>query len=251
MLIPRIIPVMLINKGRAYVSVKAKKFIYVGDPINSIKIFNEKGIDELVILNIDKEKTIDFDYLKQLSTESLFPVGYGGGITNLEQIKKVVSLGFEKVVLNSVLEKNANLIRLAAEEIGSQSVVISADYRNPFWGEPKVYFNLKKSDKNLILFCKEMEERGAGEIILHNLDKESTFSGYDLQVLNKVSNNVKIPVIPIGGALTHNHFIEGFNLGAHAVAAGSTFFLNKGNHNSILISYPSEKEKDAIFAHKV
>lgn len=245
--IPRIIPILLIDEKKLIKPLQFKNPVYVGDPINTVKLFNDKEAQELIILDISiskKNKPIDFDYLKQVATESFIPLCYGGGIKTLEDVKKILHAGYEKISLNTAFHNNPKLAEAAANQFGSQSIVVSIDYYIDFWGKTMVYIaSLNKKTKfPLAEYCKKAEEFGAGEILLTSVYREGTFKGYDLDTIKSVSAQTTIPVIANGGAtnledikacLTHT--------GASAAGAGSLFIFY-GSRNAVLVNYPSEEE---------
>jgi imidazole glycerol-phosphate synthase subunit HisF len=248
----RVIPVLLLQNSGVVKTVKFKNPVYIGDPINAVKIFNEKEIDEIVILDIDatKEKRgPNMEWISEIAGEAFIPLAYGGGITKLDEVKKLFYIGVEKVVINSAAVQNPDLISKIASEVGSQSVVVSVDIKKSFLGGYKVY--IKNGNDNTgydpISFTKKMQEAGAGEIFLNCIDKDGTYAGYDLGVIEKISKNLTIPLVVCGGASSINDFREAVKNGASAVAAGSMFVFQRP-HQAVLISYPTQKElKEKLF----
>lgn len=241
MLRTRIIPVLLLKNRGLYKGINFKNHTYVGDPINTVKIFNDKEVDELVILDIEaslKSKVIDYEYLKEVVSEAFMPIAYGGGINSVEQARKLFSLGIEKVVLNSSAFQNPSLISKLAETFGAQSVVVSIDIKKSLFGA-QVYIKsgTEKTNLNPLQASLQAEKYGAGEIILNDIDKDGTRSGYNLEYVKAIANNLKIPVIVCGGARSIEDFIEAKKAGAHACAAGAMFVYH-GPHRAVLISYP-------------
>lgn len=242
MLKTRVIPVLLLKNRGFYKGVKFKDHKYVGDPINTVKIFNDKEVDELIILDIEASKLnkpIDFDYLKEVVSEAFMPVGYGGGIKTVEDAKKLFNLGLEKIVLNTNAILNPNLIKELVDVFGSQSVVFSLDIKKDFWGKYKVYIKsgAEKTNYEALEVAKKMEELGVGEIIINNIDKDGTFEGYDLKLINYISSNLSIPTIACGGARNIYDFKLAKEAGAHACGAGSMFVFHMP-HRAVVISYP-------------
>ena len=242
----RVIPVLLIKDGGLCKGVKFKKHQYVGDPINTVKIFNEKEVDELVIIDISvtkENKEIDFELIKQIAGEAFMPLAYGGGIKTVDDARKIFSLGIEKVILNSEALNNPNLIDELSAEFGAQSIVFSLDVKKDFFGKQRVYSNcgtikVKGTPSEIAL---KMEENGVGEIILNSIDREGIGNGYDLQLIKSISSILKIPLISLGGAASTSHMIEAKNAGAHGLAAG-TMFVFQGPLKGVLISYLKENE---------
>lgn len=245
----RIIPTLLLHDKGLYKTVKysIKKGKYVGDPINAIKIFNDKGVDELIFLDIDASKEKrgpDFNMLKNIATECFMPVGYGGGITTMEQVKQIFQIGIEKVILNSVLLEDLSLLKSASENFGSQSIVATVDIKKNLFGKYKVYNSAKQknSDLDIKKYLQSLEENGAGEIYISSVDKDGTFEGYDIELMKDISKDIKVPVIINGGAKDIGDFSRAIKeCGVSAVSAGSMFVFN-GPHKAVLITYP-EYEK--------
>lgn len=242
----RIIPALLIQQGGLVKSVKFKDHKYVGDPINAVRIFNEKEVDEIVILDISataEKRGPDIRQIREIASEAFMPLGYGGGITTLDQIKALISAGIEKVVLNSSAFHNPGLVQEASRYVGSQSIVVSIDVAKNMWGKYKVYISNGTRNTGLdpVEYAIRMEQAGAGEILLNAIDKDGTFSGYDTALLKMVSSKIHIPLIAIGGASSVSDFAQAIESGASAVSAGSMFVFQRP-HRAVLISYPSQDD---------
>jgi cyclase len=243
----RIIPVLLCNlEGSLVKTQKFKKPVYVGDPVNAVKIFNDKEVDELIFLDITatgQGRRPNIRYISEIATEAFMPLCYGGGLSNIEDIKAVIKAGIEKVAINSSLENDSDLIRRAADVLGSSSTVASIDVKKDFWGKYRV--NVRNASKSLAMplieFAQMIEQKGAGEIVLNNVDRDGLMEGFDLNLIRDVSSSVKIPVIACGGAGNLMHLRQAIDAGASAVAAGSMFVF-QGKHRAVLISYPSQAE---------
>ncbi|MDB5223194.1 MAG: Imidazole glycerol phosphate synthase subunit HisF [Chitinophagaceae bacterium] len=248
----RVIPVLLIQKGGLVKSIRFKNYKYVGDPINAVRIFNDKEVDELVILDISatvEKRPPDLEKIKIISGEAFMPLAYGGGITTLEQIKRLISFGVEKVVLNSSAIIHPELIKKGADWVGSQSMVISIDVKKNIWGKYKVHTHNGNKNTGLdpVEFAKRVEKFGAGEIFLNSIDNDGTFKGFDLHLIKAVSSSVSVPVVSLGGAADINDFYKAIQNGASAVAAGSMFVF-QGPHKAVLINYPTPKNlKENLF----
>lgn len=242
---PRVIPTLLIQDGNLVKTKKFDKAQYLGDPINAIKIFNEKYVDELCILDITatkENKEPDFELLEKMASEAFMPLSYGGGIKNIDQIKRLFRLGFEKVVINTAAASNYSLIRQAAEYFGSQSIVCSVDYRKGLFGVScYVEDGSKKLKQNPVDMAVKYADSGAGEILLYSIDNDGMRIGYDQKTISAVSSAVQIPVIACGGARTVADLKYALDAGADAVAAGSLFVFF-GDKQAVLINYPEEKE---------
>lgn len=242
----RVIPVLLLHQGGLVKSVKFKKYTYVGDPINAVKIFNEKEIDEIAVLDIDasrEKRGPDFEKIKEIAGEAFIPLAYGGGISTIAEIKELFYIGVEKVVLNYNAVHHPALITEAAKLVGSQSVVVSIDVKKNLFGKYKVFTanGTENTQLDPVEFAKKMEAAGAGEIFLNTIDNDGTYSGYNLELTKKISSELSIPLIICGGASTVEDFKQAVQHGASAVAAGSMFVFQRP-HNAVLISYPSQEE---------
>jgi cyclase len=248
----RVIPSLLIHKGGLIKSVQFKSYKYIGDPINAVKIFNEKEVDEIVVLDIDATKENrppNFEAITEIASEAFMPMAYGGGITTLEEIKKILHSGFEKVILNKSLHSNLSLVTQAANLFGSQSVVASIDIKKGFLGKYKVYTDNGKNSTKFtpVEFSKMVEQAGAGEILINNIDADGTYKGFDISLIKEIASAVNIPIVAMGGAGNLEDFYKAKQAGASAVAAGSMFVFQRP-HQAVLISYPSQKElKDKVF----
>jgi imidazole glycerol-phosphate synthase subunit HisF len=243
----RVIPVLLLRGRGLYKTVRFKNPGYVGDPINSVKIFNEKEVDELAILDIaatPEARGPDFEMIEQIAGEAFMPMAYGGGLTTLDQIGRVLSIGFEKVILNAATFDRPEVVREAARVYGSQSIVGCIDVRRTWLGryEPSSHSGARRRSVGLEHHVKALEQLGVGEILVNDVDRDGTGKGYDLALLKAVSSNCSVPVIACGGAATLEHLEAGVKEGgASAVAAGS-MFVYKGVHRAVLINYPDRDE---------
>ena len=249
----RVIPVLLFRNRGLYKSVKFDRYKYIGDPINAVKIFNDKEVDELIFLDIDStDRSLEPNYevIKEIATECFMPICYGGRISNTDQIKKILALGIEKIAINKNAVLNPEFIESAVAQFGSSTIVISIDAKKNIWGKYEVYVdNGKKNTKiDPVTFAKEMENAGVGEIMINAIDKDGTMSGYDLELIKKISSSVNIPLIACGGASSLNDFSTAItNAGASAVAAGSMFVYH-GKLNAVLINYPNQLELKSLFS---
>jgi imidazole glycerol-phosphate synthase subunit HisF len=248
----RVIPILLIKGDGLYKSKQFKNFTYIGDPINAVKIFNEKEVDEICILDIEataNNKPPNIEKIKEIISEAFMPLSYGGGITHVDQVKELMYNGVEKVIINNALYKTPELITEVANIFGSQSVVASIDVKKNIWGKYKVFAKNGKVEikRELNEIIKEFEERGIGEILINAIDNDGMCSGYNLELIEKVAKNASVPVIAAGGAWTLTHLSEAVHKGASAVAAGSMFVYH-GKHKAVLITYPSREEIKAIGA---
>ena len=243
---PRIIPVLLYDDRDLFKTINFKDRTYLGDPVNAVKIFNRKGIDELSVLDIVATKNNrepDFELLKDIASEAFMPLSCGGGITTVEQVHDLLSIGYEKVVINSELVRNPELVKKSAELFGSQSIVASIDAKKVDGVYKCVIADgTDIINRSPIELAEEAEKLGAGEIILNSVDNDGMMQGYDLDLVRNVVDTVKIPVIALGGAGGIDDLkkviVEGH---AHA-AAGGSMFVYYGRLKAVLITFPDESE---------
>jgi len=244
---PRLIPCLSLKEQGLVKTTKFSNPRYLGDPINAVKMFNGKGVDELCILDItatSDNRGPDFDYLKDIASEAFMPLSYGGGITNMDQIEKLFFSGYEKVIINTAFVHNPQLIRDAADFAGSQSVVVSIDVKNEMFGKQNCYINDGKTKVAVdpVTLAKKAGKLGAGEILLNSISRDGMMQGYDIKLVKDVVNAVDIPVIACGGARDIYDFKKVLQEGkAHAAAAGS-LFVYYGEQKAVLITAPDEKD---------
>lgn len=248
----RVIPCLLLRNKGLYKTIKFKNPRYLGDPINTLKLFNDKEADEIIVLDISASingKQPDFDYIKSLTKECFMPMCYGGGVTNLEQVEALYKLGVEKVSFNTSLFTSPKLIKDSAKNFGSQSVVASIDAKKNFLGSYSVYVLNGTKDTKIdpVTYAKRAEELGVGEIFINSIDKDGMMNGYDYYLIEKVSSSVNIPVVAMGGAGNLSNCVEAVNKGASAAAAGS-LFVYYGPLKAVLINYPSQEELAITFS---
>ena len=243
MLSTRVIPVLLLHKQGLVKTIKFKDPGYIGDPLNSIRIFNEKEVDELIFLDIDKSKENkepNYDLIASFASECFMPVCYGGGIRTIDQMKKIFSIGVEKIALNTIALSDEYLVREAVKTFGSQSIVVSIDIKKNIFGKYKIYnHRLKKTiKKNIHEFIQLLHNIRVGEILINNVDLDGMRTGYNIDLMKMITEQTDIPVIACGGAGSLEDFKEvKQKTGVSAVAAGS-FFVYHGKHKAVLISYP-------------
>lgn len=241
----RVIPCLLL-RGRGLV--KTRQFtdaVYIGDPVNSVRIFSEKEVDELIVLDIDASRQgrePNYELIAEIAGECFMPMAYGGGVRTLDQIRRVIRSGVEKVVINSAAVRSIELITEAAAVFGSQAVVAGVDVRCSRSGGYRVVSQSAtvQTDLKLVEYVKQLVAAGAGEIFLNSVDRDGMMKGYDLDLIRSVSSCVTIPVVASGGAGTVDHLVEAVrDAGASAVSAGSMFVFY-GRHRAVLINYPKE-----------
>ncbi|MFH0896341.1 MAG: AglZ/HisF2 family acetamidino modification protein [Bacteroidota bacterium] len=248
----RIIPCLLLQDCGLVKTLKFSKPVYVGDPINAVKIFNEKEVDELIFLDISRtpgKKPIQFNLIEKIANESFMPFCYGGGITTIDEIRKLFKSGLEKAAINTAALSNPEFITQGADKFGSQSIVVSIDVKKNLFGKYVVHSQCgkKNTGKNPVEWAQEAEHHGAGEIIINSIDRDGTMMGYDVELVKTVSASVNIPVIACGGAGNLSHMSEVLmNTEVSALAAGSMFIFHK-SRNAVLINYPERKELKKLF----
>lgn len=252
MLIPRVIPCLLLRNGGLVKTVNFKDPKYLGDPINIVKIFNEKEVDELVFLDITatvEHKPPPFKLLGKVAGEAFMPVGYGGGIRSLEDVKTILGLGVEKVIINTYAIEKPSFIGDVANFAGNQSTVVSIDVKKNIFGkyEVRTHRGTKATGLDPVDFAITMENEGAGELILCSIDRDGTMKGYDIDLISRVTSAVKIPVVACGGSRTAQDLGTVIKqCGASAAGAGSMFVF-QGPHRAVLISYPEYSELKNVF----
>lgn len=249
----RAIPCLL-KKGSSLVkTTQFGEIQYIGDPINTIQIFNNLSADEIIVLDItasiDNRKP-DFEFISQLTDECFMPFAYGGGVRDVPDMKRIFSLGVEKVIICTAASENPALINQAAKQFGNQSIVVSIDVKKNLLGRYHVYTHsgTRNTKRDPIHYAQEMERMGAGEIFLNSINNDGMMKGFELELINKISRAITIPLIVCGGAGTLEHVKQAVDAGATAVAAGSLFVYQNENR-AVLINYPERDELDRLFEH--
>lgn len=254
MLLPRIIPCLLVQNGGLVKTVRFAQPKYVGDPINAVKIFNEKEVDELIVLDIDasaKNRDPDYTMIRNLAVECRMPLCYGGGVKTVEQVERIISLGVEKVAMSSAVVGDPRIIARAAEVVGSQSIVAVMDVKQSGSdGNYEVWTHNGKrpTGQTTVDFARQAEELGAGEVVINSIDRDGVMKGYDLELVRQVREAISLPITALGGAgslkdlaaLIHSFGIMG--------AAAGSLFVFKGVFRAVLIHYPGHSEKDKLAA---
>ncbi|MGB4101369.1 MAG: AglZ/HisF2 family acetamidino modification protein [Alphaproteobacteria bacterium] len=239
---PRYIPCLLVDGGKLVKTIKFCAPKYIGDPMNAVRIFNEKGADELIFLDIAARragKPPDLELIRQIASQCFMPFAYGGGITTLEQIRAILGGGAEKVVLNTVAGQMPELLTQAAAEFGSQSIVAGMDVKKSWLGRQRVVLGARQrtTGQSPVDYARALVARGAGEIFINDIDRDGTRSGYDLALIQSICAAVDVPVVACGGAGQVSDLQQAVAVGAAAAAAGSLFVLY-GKHRAVLITYP-------------
>tara|TARA_B100001989_G_scaffold250445_1_gene227589 strand:+ start:1649 stop:2419 length:771 start_codon:yes stop_codon:yes gene_type:complete len=247
MLLNRLIPIVLLKEESLVKTFKFNKYTYVGDPTNTLRIFNELLVDELIILDIYANKVNyppNFRLLKEIAEECFMPLTYGGGISNIDHAKKIFDLGFEKISINTNAITNPNLIIDLSSYFGNQAIIGSIDVKNDFFNQQKVVSNGSKKFTKLhpLDWAIQLENLGVGEILLTSVDREGTWSGMDINLIRQISDNISIPLIAHGGAGNLSHIKDAIKKGkASAVGLGSMVtFQKKGN--GVLVNFPLRNE---------
>jgi imidazole glycerol-phosphate synthase subunit HisF len=252
MLYPRIIPCLLVHNKGLVKTVKFKDPKYVGYPINAVKIFNEKEVDELIVVDIDasaQNSEPDYKMIENLAIECRMPFCYGGGIKTVDQAHRIFNLGVEKISISSAAVENPSIVSEMAERVGNQSIVVVMDvHKKSLSGKYEVmtYNGTHSTGLNPIEFAIEMEKLGAGEIVINSIDLDGTMKGYDLNLINKVRNEIHIPMTVMGGAGSFEDI--GLVIKQHGIigAAAGSLFVFKGKYRAVLISYPNKIEKQNL-----
>lgn len=242
----RVIPCLLVSGNGLVKTRKFRSPVYIGDPVNAVRIFSDKEADEIVILDIDASRegrSPNYELIAEMAGEAFMPVAYGGGIRSVEQIRRLIRSGVEKVVINTLATESLDMLRAAADIFGSQAIVGAVDVRRKLLGSYSVVsksatvetrLNLQQHIQNLV-------QSGIGELFINDVDRDGTMGGYDLKLLKNLTQ-VPVPVVVCGGAGTIEHLREAVHVGgASAVAAGSMFVFH-GKHRAVLISYPKGQD---------
>ncbi len=250
MLRARVIPVLLLRDGGLVKTVKFKDPVYLGDPINIIRIFNDKEVDELVLLDIDatlERRGPPFELLRQVTDECFMPLAYGGGVRTIQDVERLVALGIEKVAINTYAVERPSFVREAADSVGSSSVVVAMDVKRSMLGRYEVVTQSGRKSTGLdpVRFAREMEQQGAGELLVTSVDRDGTMQGYDIELMRRISDAVGVPIIALGGASSVAHLAAAIRDGGASAAAAGSMFVFQGRHRAVLINTPSPVELKA------
>lgn len=250
MLKSRVIPCLLLRGRGLYKTVRFKDPTYVGDPVNAVKIFNEKEVDELILLDIGatpEKREPNFDLIGDIASECFMPLTYGGGVTSIDQMRKLHRLGVEKIAINSAAYRDRRLVEESCSIFGSSSVIAAIDVKKTFLGKYEVWIDggRTRTKEDPVAYTQQLARLGVGEIMINSIDRDGTMSGYDLELLKRVSKAVDTPLIACGGAGSLDHMCAAV-AEAHvpALAAGSMFVFH-GRHRAVLINYPNRSELEA------
>lgn len=256
MLRSRVIPCLLVHKKGLVKTVKFRDPKYVGDPINAVKIYNEKEVDELIVLDIDaslENREPDYMMISHLAAESRMPLCYGGGVKTPEQAEKIIQLGIEKIAISSGLIENPTLISSIAERIGGQSVVAVLDIKKSLLGKYEVVIHnaKKKIKKNAVELAKEFESLGIGELVINSVDNDGQMQGYDIKLAELFRNSVSIPLTILGGAGSVDDIAALVSRFKVIGAAAGSLFVFKGRYRAVLISYLSKQDRMKILSKQM
>jgi imidazole glycerol-phosphate synthase subunit HisF len=251
MIQPRVIPCLLL---RGHGLVKTRKFdnaVYVGDPINAVRIFSEKEADEIVILDIDASRegrAPNYELIAEIAGEAFMPVAYGGGVRSVEQIRRLIRSGVEKVVINTAATESTSTIRSAVEAFGSQAIVGGVDVKRKIISG---YTVTCKSDTigtslNLGEHIASLVEAGVGELFINDVTRDGCMSGYDMELIRNVAK-APVPVVVCGGAGAIEHMREAVLIGGASAAAAGSIFVFHGKHKAVLINYPTSEDLKSLF----
>lgn len=257
MLRPRLIPCLIVQNGGLVKTVNFTKSKYVGDPINAVRIYNEKEVDELMVLDIDATVNgVEPDYrlISHLASECRMPLCYGGGVRTVEQIEKIISLGVEKVAVSSAAIENPEVISNAASRVGSQSVVMVIDVKKSGLlrrYEVVTHNGSRGTGLNPIELACQMEDFGAGEIVINSVDRDGAMKGYDLDLIEQVHQAIHLPLTVLGGAGSLDDLKELISRYGIIGAAAGSLFVYKGKYRAVLINYPNRAVKDALLSNSL
>jgi cyclase len=248
---PRVIPALLLMGGLLYKTVRFKKPKYVGDPRIAVKIFNDKYVDEIMLLDIRatvESRPPDYRLIEEIAGECFMPLAYGGGVRDVESARTLFNLGVEKVIVNSAAVANPGLVTGLADRFGAQSVVGAIDVKRDWLRRQRVvtHSGTRRSDHDPVAWARKLEELGAGEILLNSVDRDGTFHGYDIPLIWEVSRSVGIPVVACGGAGSVEDCVRAVREGGASAAAAGSIFVFQGVHRAVLINFPT----DAVLASK-
>ena len=254
MLKTRIIPCLQLIGESLVKTVKFGSYGYIGDPINTVRIFNELEVDELCFLDIRasaENRTPNLDILHQISNECFMPLSYGGGVRDFDSAKKILSIGFEKIVVNTHAYRDQFLVTKLSEYFGAQAVIGSIDVKKNILGQYRVYVNdgKERTDLEPVEWAQQLEHLGAGEILLTSMERDGTWSGYDIDITKKVATSVSIPVISNGGAGNIQHISEAVKLGHASAAALGSMVVYQKQGMGVLVNFPDKKELETILEH--
>ena len=251
MLKTRVIPCLLLKDESLVKTKKFKKYDYIGDPVNTVRIFNELEVDELMFLDIfasKENRVINFELLKDIANECFMPLSYGGNVKSLEDAKKIFEIGFEKIVINSNAFGNLDLVTQIANYFGNQSVVGSIDVKRGFFGKESVYSHhgSVKQKVDVVVWAKKLEDAGVGELLITSVQREGSWEGYDVELIKEVTDSVRVPVIANGGAGRIEHLGEVVKKGGASACAVGSLVVYQKKGMGVLVNFPNKKELERV-----
>ncbi|MEX1238376.1 MAG: AglZ/HisF2 family acetamidino modification protein [Cyclobacteriaceae bacterium] len=255
MALPRVIPILLLRNKGLVKSIRFKDHKYIGDPINTVKILNEKEVDELAFIDIDasrENREPNYQLLSEIASECFMPLAYGGGVSSLKQIRILIQSGIEKIIINHHALVNPGFVKSAIDAFGSSTIVGAMDIKKNFFGSYQVYTHVgtKSLSKDAVTYAESLEALGVGELLVNNVDLDGMMSGYDLSIVKKIAEAVDIPVIACGGAGTVDDIDRVINQANASAAGAGSMFVYRGKHRAVLITYPEYKILNEIFRKK-
>lgn len=256
MLRSRIIPCLLVRNGGLVKTVRFSNPKYVGDPINAVRIFNEKEVDELIVLDIDatsQNKEPDYGRIKNLAAECRMPLCYGGGVRTVEQVERIISLGVEKVAMSAAAVSDPGIIAQASEVVGAQSIVVVLDVKKTGQGCDYgiwTHNGTISTGKSPVEFARRAETLGAGEVVINSIDRDGVMKGYDLEVVSEIRKAINLPITVLGGAGSLKDIASLIQTFGIIGAGAGSLFVFKGKYRAVLINYPSRAEKDALITYR-
>lgn len=247
----RAIPCLLLKDQGLVKTVKFGSPTYIGDPINAVKIYNEKEVDELIFLDItatNEGREPNYQLIEKIAQECFMPFSYGGGIKTIESIKRLMRSGVEKVILNTTSHEDPEFVRKAARSFGSSTIIAAIDIRRNLWGKYRRFIRSGKRrvKGDVVEIARSLEEMGAGELFINSIDRDGTMVGYDLEIISRITSSVGIPVIACGGAGNLSHIKELIQTTGVSAAAAGSIFVYHGRIKGVLINYPKRSELDEI-----
>lgn len=253
MLRARVIPCLLVRDRQLVKGLKFSKHRYVGDPINAVRIFSERPIDELMLVDIGVTRSgtgPDFSHIEQIVSECFVPITYGGGVSRVEQVKQLIRCGVEKVSVNTAALADLDLLRKIADEVGSQALVVTIDVKRTLLNAARVWSFMGRpvALTDPVKYALALEHAGCGEIVVSAVDRDGTMSGYDVPLIRSIASAVRVPVVALGGAGSLDDLQTVVVQGNASAAAAGAMFVFQGRHRAVLINFPTESELDGIFS---
>jgi cyclase len=247
----RVIPVLLLKNAGLYKTRRFRDPVYIGDPINAVRIFNDKEVDELAFLSIEAARSggdPDLEVLKNIASECFMPLAYGGGVKSAEMVREILAIGIEKIIVNSAGWTDPALIPHLTEEFGTSTIVGSIDVKRTWTGKEQVMIHGGQEKIAMAPedWARELERRGVGEIMINAIDRDGEMTGYDLDLVRRISAAVSVPVIAAGGASSLDDLKAAVGQAGASAAAAGAMFVFQGKHRAVLITYPSAAERDGF-----